>query len=219
MKKTIFIIFMLACIIGIPGKAFASDTREVNYTVAVNAKYHHLNEEDVVSEDIVDGTAHNITEQDRNNEVLAGKEFDGYRLVVYCFKDCDSEAVAWIKECLGEKKILKSAYDIYLLNMDNERVELPAETEILISPTEKSDKVYGLSIEGNIIGLNNCYENGKIQFFSQQEADYYILTEKVVQESSDVKTGDQSSIVLWSYLSLFVFVGMMVIGFRKLKIK
>ena len=163
----------------------------------VYAKCHSSNIE--FSKIIIKNGNASVTDKDGLNItiIIDNTTYDGYNLVVHSITE--SDAFDWVKSCVPSDIEEFSAYDIYLLNPENERVELPDNTLVQISDSNQEKFVMGLSCSGTISLINIEYENEKLKFNSSKEVNYYLICSKVdnsIVDNNIPQTGDKSKIYL-----------------------
>ena len=191
MKKIILILASILLML-VPMQSWAySNTHDVS------AKYNYYNKDNYYTSNIIDGSG----KVEINKEIsisINGDIPDGYNLVVHEILRTEKDAYEWFEKIVNNKFGKFIPYDIYLINLENERVELPLNIQIRISNNSKNAKIY--SIKRNtesLLELSTTYEKGNI-IFNSIDSSYYLLTINKFAEKSP-KTGDFTKNNIWCY--------------------
>lgn len=215
MKKVITLILVIFSLLSASTTCFAAESEQV-VECPVYAKYHSSNIE--LNTTIIENGKGTLTTQDGSSiTVLLDDKYDEYVLVVHPITEKDKDAFVWFKSCVPSDIVEFSSYDIYLLNAENKRVELPNNTLVQISVSERNDFILGLSCSGKTSVISTTYEDGKLKFNSSEESNYYLICSKSIDTDVDIdspQTGDMANIHLWIVL-LVASLLMLIITTRK----
>ncbi len=183
------LVMLLAVCLALP--CFAAEITDISETPEQQAKgkYHaakiKLYTEEVKGEDttvtLPDGTG--IT-------VELDEKYIGYTLVIQPITQAEKEAYDWIKGCVPKNIKKFSAYDIYLLSTEDERVALPDNTPIEIVVIDSSNCVLGLTYEGKTSSISSTQKGKKISFKSSAKAGYYLICQKSSSGGDAPQTSD-----------------------------
>lgn len=183
MKRVITFLLVILSLLSNTITCFAAESEEVD-ECPVYAKYHSSNIE--LNTTIVENGKGTLTNQDGSSVIVDFEDkYNGYVLVVHLITENDKDAFAWFKSCVPNDVVDFSPYEIYLLNSENERVELPNNTSIQISVSNRSDFIVGLSYSGETSDINTTYKDGNLTFKSSEQSNYYLRCRKSVGTDVD----------------------------------
>lgn len=210
MKRIITLIIMILMLVCSYMTCFAADYNEMSKS-SVYAKYNFYKNSRINTSVIKNKKGIVVNEGSLSvSVVFSTNDYDGCVLIVNSITRADKDAYKWIKTCLNGKNDKINAYEIYILDANNNRIELPNGTKIMIELSFSNQHVTGLSCEGKSKDISSVYEEGKICFNSSSDSDYYILFEKMNAKEFP-QTGDTSNIYLWIIIFLISLVGLFFI--------
>lgn len=208
MKRILTLISTLCIILSSSITCFAANGYEIIEN-SVYAKYNFGND-NISNATIENGNATIALPNNSTVQIIINNKYDGYVLVIRLMTQEDSEAYDWLKNCIPNDISSFQAYDIYLLTSNNDRIELPNDTLIKISCSERNRSVIGISYNSKIQNITTSYENGYFTFSSTEQANYYLVYNKTPDETDESpQTGDNSPMTLWLTL-LFISGGALV---------
>lgn len=174
----------------------------------VYAKYNYYSNNNVYTSVINNGTA----TVDIGNDIKITVSIDvpdGFVLVVHKITKEDNESYNWFKKMLPEEVETFTLYDIFLLDLEQKRVELPTATQIEITNQPSDTNVYSvITNEEKVLKIKSNIENETLTFKSGA-GDYFILYANY-SDAKSPQTGDNSNIILW-YALLFAASGGIII--------
>lgn len=198
MKKVITFLLMIFTLLSTSVTCLAAGSRKV-VECPVYAKYHSSNIE--LNTTIIKSGKGILTTQDGSSiAVFLDGKYDEYVLVVHLITEKEKDAFEWFKNCVPSEIVEFSAYDIYLLNSENDRVELPDNTLVQISVSNRKDFMLGLSCLGTTCVITTTYEDGKLKFNSSEESNYYLRCRNIndmIVDTDSPQTGDTMSLRFW----------------------
>lgn len=218
MKRVITFLLVIFSLVSTSITCFATESKEV-VECSVYAKYHPSNVE--LNTAIIENGKGTLTNRDGSSFIVELEEkYNGYMLVVHPITENDKDAFAWFRRCVPNNVVDFSPYEIYLLNSENQREELPNNTLIQISVSNRSDFILGLSYSSEIVVINTTYKDGKLIFNSSSRSNYYLICRKTVDTNVVVdspQTGDTSNIHLWIVIFAISLI-MLIITTRKYRV-
>lgn len=197
MKRFITFILVILTLCYFSITCSAAEYKE-NVDVNVYAKYHYYSNSDIETACVENGKG--IIENEDNTFIVvdfASSDYDGYVLVVHRISEGNKDAFEWFKSCVPNTVKSFEPYDIYLMNPEKKRMELPEEALIQIATTSFNNYAIGLSCDGEIEEINFTNKNGVILLKSSLRCSYYLLCEKILEIESP-QTGEPSNICLWT---------------------
>lgn len=218
MKRVITLILVIFSLLSTSITCFAAESEEV-VECPVYAKYHSSNIK--LNTTIIENGKGTLTTQDGTSLIVYLQEqYNGYMLVVHVTTENDKDAFAWFKSRVSDDVVDFIPYEIYLINFEDKRVELPNNTLIQISASNRSDFIIGLSYSGETSVINTNYKDGKLIFKSTEQSNYYFICSKSVVTNVDAKspqTGDTSNIHLWIVLFVISLI-LLIITTRRYRV-
>lgn len=192
MKKIIStVIIMLVAVCCFSTVCFASDNNLTTKETIVSAKYHKSKTE-LYSSIVEDGVASIVTQNGVSFTVKLHDEFNGFVFVVRPITKQEQEAFQWLKECISNDLADFLAYEFYLINADEEKIEIPLGTEIIISNIDLDYYVSGISCNGNLYEISSITQSSSLIFNTIGNADYYLLRKDTKNNESSNNTNEHS---------------------------
>ncbi len=127
---------------------------------------------------------------------------DGLLFVVEQIGTEDTSVYDWIAECMEGLGSNLRVYDIYFVDSDGQRYEVTGTITITISlnGAYKSPVIYYVSQGNDASKMDSSVKNDRISFATTHNS-YYVLAEQETDsdnpESTGVKTGDNTNLMLW----------------------
>ena len=209
MKKLISSVIILILIFCCAVPCLAADTTLTNEkrtaSMEVSAQYICIYEEQdgYTVADGEGGVYTAVTDSGLKIIVRTGEQGD-YRLVVHEITEQDKAAAAWFKALFAGSKNI-APLDIFLIDENGNRFELPADAEITLEGLKGDQYVVGLS-GGRKNRIAAAVANGKITF-KAVGSDYYVVVTPAAQ-SDQPQTGDMALPLLWLSMMLASFLGL-----------
>jgi hypothetical protein len=198
MKRVITFLLVIVSLVSASITCFAAESREA-VECPVYGKYHSSNV-DLHTAVIKNGKGTLTDSEGALFVVELNRKYNGYTLVVHPITESDEEAFAWFQSCVADDAVDISPYEIYLLNPNQERVELPNRTSIQVSVSDQSDSIMGVSYSGEASVIDSTYKSGKLTFKSTGQSNYYLICEKSDGGVDSPPTEDTSKTHLWDYI-------------------
>lgn len=208
LSSVIVLFVMLSCVIS----CYAAECEKV-YTGNIYGKYNYYSNSDFYVAESNGEFYEAITDNGVTitiNTILT----DNFTVIVHQISQDEKDCYEWIASCISHDFVNFTAYDIYCLNTSGERVELPTNAEITISPISLIDSVLWLSYDGEASTISHIVNEQKLTFKTVGNGGYYLLC-KDTAELQSPQTGNAMIMYPWLFLMMISLV-VLAITSRKL---
>lgn len=192
MKCIAYFITALFILLSCSADSFAAEHEDL-LTGNVYGKFNYYSNAEMYTDTSTNGEY--VITADNGIQISISSDIFELMLVVHQITENDKECYAWISSRVSQEASDFIPYDIFFIDADGNRIELPDEAVISIKVPDSINSIIGLSFDGDITNIPYSCKNGSLNFTPVTFGNYYVLCKKVKEQTSP-KTGDDSWICI-----------------------
>ncbi len=211
LSSLIAIVLLFCCTVG----CLADEPYTKTYTENVIGKYvRYTKEAGYITDDEPEDNIYTVVTPD-GGKISVVTEADGVTLVVYPITTKDKDAYKWLKKKLPNTVGSFEAFDIFFIDENGKRLEMPEDAKIKMYGAKKDQFVLGVTADGKVSEIKAAILNKVATFSANKEYRYYLLCNKSVLNIPGVDTGDATVIGFWIIVMIGSAVALIILCKKK----